>query len=224
MERNRNGTKFVPLQATLVLGLLLLIPAIKYPAGATALEEIESPTSIIGFREEELQEAILAEMIRDYKTFLTEEQKAQLPGLIISAAIRHGYDPFFVAGLIETESSFNNQAVSTAGARGLLQLIPSTAQAMAAELGVEWQGPQTLHDPATNLDLGLYYLRKLEERFGNLDIALAAYNMGPSLLDQKMATGFRPRGIYSGKVNASYRQFRMRADEMRTRVIAEVTL
>lgn len=224
MERNRNGTRFVPLQATLVLGLLLLIPAIKYPAGATALEEIESPTSIIGLREEELQEAMLAEMIRDYKTFLTEEQKAQLPGLIIAASNRHGYDPFFVAGLVETESSFNNQAVSPAGARGLLQLLPSTAQAMAAELGVKWQGSETLHDPAVNLDIGLYYLRKLEERFGNLDIALAAYNMGPSLLDQKMATGFRPRGIYSGKVNASYRQFRMRADEMRTRVIAEVTL
>jgi soluble lytic murein transglycosylase len=224
MGRNRNGTKFVPLQATLVLGLLLLIPAIEYPAGATALEEIEGPTSVIGFQEEDLQEAILAEIIRDYRTFLSEDDKARLPGLIIAAANRHGYDPFFVAGVIETESSFNNQAVSRAGARGLMQLLPSTAEAMAAEVGVAWEGPGMLHDPATNLELGLTYLRKLEARFGNLDIALAAYNMGPSLLDQKMATGFRPRGIYSGKINATYREFSQRADEMRGRVVAEVQL
>lgn len=224
MLRNPNG-RFLPLQATLVVGLLFLIPSFKWPVHAPqGVEDTEASTSVPAFREEDLQEAVLAQIINEYKTFLSEDDKAMLPAQIVAAANFHGYDPYFVAGLIEIESSFNNIAVSPAGARGLLQLTPSTAAALADELGVEWRGPITLHDPEINLHLGLYYLSQLETRFGNLDLALAAYNMGPSLLVQKMASGFRPRGIYSGKVNAAYREHTQRSDHLRTRVVAEITL
>ena len=224
MMRIRNG-KLLPLQATLVLGLLFLIPSFRWPLHAPqGVEETEASTTVPGFREEDLQAAVLADIINDYKTFLTEEEKARLPGQIVAAAKQHGYDPYFVAGLIETESSFNNVAVSPAGARGLLQLTPGTAAELADELGVPWKGSKSLHDPGTNLRLGLYYLQKLESRFGNLDLALAAYNMGPSLLDQKMSDGFRPRGSYAAKVNAAYKDYLSRAHRTRTRVVAMVNL
>lgn len=224
MTRTENGNRFVPLQVTLIFGLLLLIPTLKIPHTNVSFPASEASDTISAFTEDDYKVAILTEIVSDYKTFLSEDDKAKLPGQIVEAANRFGYDPYFVAGLIETESSFNNHAVSTAGARGLLQLVPSTAQALAEELGMPWRGAATLHDPEANLELGLYYLRKLEERFGSLDIALAAYNMGPSLLEQKMASGFRPRGFYAGKVNAAYREYLSRADDLRGRVVAEVRL
>lgn len=224
MLRTENGNRFTPLQVTLILGMLLLIPTLKVPSTSRSYDDVDTASSVAAFTEDDLKQAILAEIVRDYKTFLTEEQKRALPGQILVAAKHYGYDPYFVAGLIETESSFNNQAVSRAGARGLLQLIPSTAAALAEDLGYPWYGPETLHDPEANLELGLYYLRTLEDRFGNLDLALAAYNMGPSQLEQKMATGFRPRGFYAGKVNATYREYLTRAGAMRTRVVADVRM
>jgi soluble lytic murein transglycosylase-like protein len=224
MLRIPNG-KYLPLQVTVVASLLFLIPSFKWPLpSAQGLDLIEASTSVPGFREEDLQEAVLAEIIDEYRTHLPAESQHRLPRQILAAAKTYGFDPYFVAGLIEIESGFNNGAVSSAGARGLLQLTPATAAALAAELGIEWNGTATLHDPAINLELGLYYLQKLEGRFGSLEMALAAYNMGPSLLNQKLATGFRPLGLYARKVNTAYRDYTERADLLRTRVVASVTL
>lgn len=224
MTRTENGNRFTPLQVTLIFGMLLLIPALKVPVSGVQYDDLDTASSVAAFTEEDLKQAVLAEIVRDYKTLLTAEQKRELPAQIVVAAKRYGYDPYFVAGLIETESSFNNRAVSYAGARGLLQLMPSTAAAVAEDLGYPWYGPETLHDPEANLELGLYYLRLLEERFGNLDLALAAYNMGPSLLEQKMATGFRPRGFYAGKVHAAHREYLARAQALSMLVVANVQM
>jgi hypothetical protein len=48
--------------------------------------------------------------------------------------------------------------------------------------------------------------------------------MGPSLLEQKMSTGFRPRGFYAGKVNGTYRTLQAKSEDIRSRVVAEVRL
>lgn len=221
MSRTRNGNFVVPFQVAFSAGLMVLIPAFQFqPARATGTIEV-GPAVVAGELDEDVVlEAVVAGLIRDYRTFLREEDKRKLPSLIVDLSTKYGYDPIFVVGLIEIESSFNNQAVSVAGARGLLQIIPYVAEALADELGIPWQGPQSLHDPAINLELGLYYLRQLEQRFGSVDLALAAYNMGPSLLEQKMAQGFRPRGLYSGKINAAYRAHLERAKDLRQRMLA----
>lgn len=217
MEHTRNGNSFVPIQVLLVAGLMVMIPALKFPSRSSSLQDLPSASVLDAIRETNAEEAILLEIMSDYRTFLPEGERKLLPGIIIEMGAKYGYDPLFVAGLIETESSFNNQAVSSAGARGLMQIIPSTGQFLAADLGTEWKGTQTLHDPEANIELGLYYLRQLEDQFGSLEIALAAYNMGPGLLEQKMALGFRPRGIYSGRVNAAFKQFRQKAQAIRLR-------
>lgn len=90
---------------------------------------------------------------------------------IAQTADRHDIDGFLLAAIVETESSFDNTAQSHRGAVGLMQLMPSTA-------GVE---SEALIDPTLNLDLGARYLRRLLYRFdGDLELALAAYNAGPT--------------------------------------------
>lgn len=93
-------------------------------------------------------------------------------GSIRAAAHRNGIDPELLTALVWTESSFVPDAVSHAGAIGLAQLMPGTAEA----LGVD------PFDPAQNLDGGARYLRQMIDRFGRVDLALAAYNAGPTRL------------------------------------------
>lgn len=88
---------------------------------------------------------------------------------IAATAARHGLDARLLTALVWTESNFRADAVSSAGALGLAQLMPGTARG----LGVD---PR---DPLANLDGGARYLRIQLERFGRIDLALAAYNAGP---------------------------------------------
>jgi soluble lytic murein transglycosylase len=94
-----------------------------------------------------------------------------------------GLDPALVAALVCQESTFDAGAVSRAGARGLMQVIPSTGRSLARILGVKYR-KQALHDPAMSLDFGTRYLRQMVDRFdGRVERALAAYNAGPHRVD-----------------------------------------
>jgi len=99
---------------------------------------------------------------------------------IVDAAKGAGLDPAFVAGLIRQESNFNPQAVSVAGARGLMQLMPSVAQSIAASLGIRPWSASRLFDPGINITLGVNHLAPLVKHEPDLARALAAYNAGES--------------------------------------------
>lgn len=91
-----------------------------------------------------------------------------------------GLDLPWVYGLIRSESVFRPDAVSAAGALGLMQLMPATGRRVAARLGLTLDGQQPLLDPDTNLAVGSSYLGHLLQRFdGNELLATAAYNAGP---------------------------------------------
>ncbi len=98
------------------------------------------------------------------------------------AARSHGVDPYLVAGVIEVESGFKPDIVSKHGAVGLMQVLPSTAEEIKSR-GNSSADPSSgalLSDPATNIDLGTYYLGQLLREFDDTRTALAAYNAGPS--------------------------------------------
>ena len=106
----------------------------------------------------------------------TSGESSEYDALIEQAAARNGVNPAVLHGLIEQESGFNPDAVSSAGASGLTQLMPGTA----STLGVA----NTL-DPAESIEGGARYLGELTSQFGgNTEDALAAYNAGPGAVEQ----------------------------------------
>ena len=90
--------------------------------------------------------------------------------LVAKASSRYGLDPRLIAAVIKVESNFENIAESDKGAQGLMQLMPQTQQ---------YLGVVDPFDPEANVDAGSRYLRQQIDRFGRIDLALAAYNAGP---------------------------------------------
>jgi soluble lytic murein transglycosylase len=99
---------------------------------------------------------------------------------IYEAAERTGLDPFFVAAIVREESSYFPRALSPAGARGLMQLMPRTAQPMAQVRGLAFGDGDLLDDPRTNLQLGATFMAGLMKEWNDPRLALAAYNAGPA--------------------------------------------
>lgn len=113
-------------------------------------------------------------------------------------AARHRLDGLLLAALVEAESSFLPDAISPVGAVGLTQVMPATA----AWLG----GKGDLTDPDSNLELGALYLSRMIDRFdGDLELALAAYNAGPTnVLRYGGVPPFRETRSYVRKVLSIY--------------------
>jgi soluble lytic murein transglycosylase len=102
---------------------------------------------------------------------------------LVTAAREDGLDPALVAALILQESSFDADALSRVGARGLMQVMPATGRRIAHAKGVRYKRA-ALNDPMTSLDFGTHYLRQMSERFsGAVEQVLAAYNAGPHRVD-----------------------------------------
>ena len=98
---------------------------------------------------------------------------------LMEAAEREHLDPFLVAAVVREESSYHPRAISRAGARGLMQLMPATAQVMASTGRVEYPGSDALDEPVVNLQLGTKFLADLMKQFHDPRLVLAAYNAGP---------------------------------------------
>ncbi|TJY43599.1 lytic transglycosylase domain-containing protein [Cohnella pontilimi] len=97
-------------------------------------------------------------------------------GLISATAAKYGLSPALIKGVMEVESSFNAGAVSTSGAKGLMQLMDDTARGL---------GVTDSFDPAQNVDGGARFLSYLLRKYdGNVSSALAAYNAGPGRVDR----------------------------------------
>ncbi len=105
----------------------------------------------------------------------TQTPEDSLRQEISRAAEKYGLSPKLISAVIEQESAGDPQAVSQAGAKGVMQLMDATATML---------GVKNVFDPAENIDAGSRYLKQQLDRFGELPLALAAYNAGPGAVEK----------------------------------------
>lgn len=149
-----------------------------------------SPATSVGFAG-----AVYLPSIADMKRY---------SAIVESAARANGVDSALVHAVISAESGYNPSAVSRTGARGLMQLMPATA---------ERYGVQNIMDPTENIGAGVKYLRDLLAMFqGNLELAVAAYNAGENavLRNGNKVPPYAETMSYVPKVLAFYRKFQQR--------------
>ena len=104
--------------------------------------------------------------------------------IVVGHADNYDLEPQLVAAVIYQESKFDADAVSASGAVGLMQLLPSTGQGIAERTGGDSWTPEDLHDPELNVRYGSWYLRHLLDKYGDEELALAAYNAGQANVDR----------------------------------------
>jgi peptidoglycan DL-endopeptidase CwlO len=136
------------------------------PGEAVKVQDVGSPT-------------VIRRVLPEQTAGLTAATGSALAGvpyanLFSQAASRYGVDASLLAAVASQESSFNSQAVSPAGAQGLMQFMPATAKGL---------GVNAL-DPTSAINGAAKYLSSLTEQFGSTELALAAYNAGPGTVSR----------------------------------------
>lgn len=104
---------------------------------------------------------------------------ARWEATLLEAGERHGVDPDLLAAMTLVESAGDPHARSPMGATGLMQVMPATAKRIAEVRGLDLDADD-LSDPTVNIDLAAWYLAKQLEDFGEVELAVAAYNAGPN--------------------------------------------
>jgi soluble lytic murein transglycosylase-like protein len=157
----------------------------------------------------------LAEVVARFEARLGHSRKDEayrLSKLVLNLSERHQLSPSLILAVIDTESSFRFDVVSKAGAVGLMQLMPDTAEEIARLYHIHsYQSAADLADPAVNLRLGVAYLAYLRHQFGNSLHYLAAYNAGPSAFRKRLRTG----NFELGALDPYVRVIHARARELR---------
>jgi len=125
---------------------------------------------------------------------------ANMVELVYDVALREGIDPELAFRLVNLESGFTVRARSHANALGLAQVQPATARFYEPTITAE-----QLFDPETNLRIGFRYLRHLIETYGDVKLALLAYNRGPGRVKELMDAGRDPRNGYATRIMEGYR-------------------
>ncbi len=166
-------------------------------------KDFKSSTAYKASKINSLSNYILAEV----ETNLPKEYKNKAKSLtrtILNEAKKFELDPVFILAVMKTESSFNPKAVGTVGERGLMQIIPETAEWVAKKYQVTWKGPKSLFDPTTNARIGIRYFHWLRTHFGKMPSKyVSAYNMGAKKVREMYSNDKKPR-IYATKVMKNY--------------------
>ena len=135
--------------------------------------------------------------IRDTNPALPVDQAAAIATAIVTSAERNGVDPFLVTRIVKKESEFIPSAKGKTNDHGLMQLQPKTFESVHTG---------DIYDIADNIEAGTRYFRKLYDRFGgDLRLALAAYNAGPSRTRERILA---ISGQYADDILAGYINFK----------------
>src|SRR5918992_107131 len=146
---------------------------------------------------------------------IMEREAWELAEVILAESSKYKLDPILILAVIDVESKFQFGAVSPAGARGIMQIMPATGKfliesvrPLAKEIKVKQFVPEHLDDPIVNIKLGTYYLHDLRKSFRNVNNALIAYNLGPTELRIRMENQIEYTGEYADAVLSAYQKFK----------------
>jgi soluble lytic murein transglycosylase len=155
-----------------------------------------------------VEKDIILETVRRYRPTTEDSWRSVLAETVHREAAAAGMDPLLITAMVAKESSFQSRVVSRAGAVGLMQMRPFVARDVATRRGeasVEWLGVETLHQPDSNVRLGILYYQELVDRFdGDLATALEAYNRGPSRVGRELREGSFSYSGYADSVLGLY--------------------
>ena len=132
---------------------------------------------------------------------LSESRIWKLARILQEESDKHALDPTLVLAIIKVESEFDHRAVSPRGARGLMQIQPRTAAAVAKDIEIPSTNiAMTLQNPIANIRIGTTYLSQLRHLFRDLKLMLIAYNWGPTWLKRRLTSGMVLPRAYPDRV------------------------
>ena len=162
----------------------------------TVYEPIEIPTkteTIVRMVNVPFTPSDYTKQAEEIKSSLNKSKLKHILIYIEALCWEYGVDYEMVKAVIQTESDWNHKAVSTSGAIGLMQVLPSTARS-------EFDTPkQDLFDPYVNVTVGIKYLSELNERFDDMESTLTAYSHGPTVT-KKYSNNYISNNFYVKRV------------------------
>ena len=128
---------------------------------------------------------------------------------IYESALEYKFNPFLICALIKVESDFIADSISDSHAYGLCQVRRFIAKELAENLGIEWDGAEkTLLNPEKNIRIGIHYLGMLHDDFGDMRLALTAYNYGPFKVQEFISRDDEIPNGYTDKILKYYAKYR----------------
>ena len=199
------------------LALWLTVVAIVMGVMMPSIYE-EPKTALVAAKEPELGQPEISDPLQ--RELLADKPDQTLPiiswnsaerlfqPIVLKAANRYNVDPAMVMAIIMAESSYNPKAISKKGAKGLMQLMPTTARSL---------GVKDIFNPEHNINAGVRYFKKLLNQFdGDVELALAAYNAGSrKVREHRGIPPFRATKYYIKKFIKYYRYYKIQMDNSR---------
>ena len=148
----------------------------------------------------------ISEHLKKENSDLDDLSAERISQLVYEESKRYRIDYRLVLALMKVESNFQYDAVSENGAMGLLQVKPAFAKYIAQDLGIAWKGSKTLHEPDANIKIGVHFLSSLIDDFKSTNMALKAYNIGPTKLKELSIEDIKPSRGFLGVVMSEYQR------------------
>jgi soluble lytic murein transglycosylase len=191
-------SKHIILPATIIFFLMSLSTAFSF--SSTIIDEDDTNKAIIISK--------TVQYLKGKKIRTTDEKLKTIANSVYDESQKYSIDYRLILAVMKVESNFKNEAVSSKGARGLLQVKPSLAKHIAKDSSMELEEitSLSLHEPEKNIKIGVNYLSKLIDMFDNLTSALHAYNVGPSKVKKIGALNTAPSTGFTKKVMNEYQQ------------------
>ena len=190
----------------IIMGVVM--PSI-YEEPKTALVAVKEPEIVQHKISSSLQKKLLPSKPNHILPIISWNSAERLfQPIVLKAANRYEVEPAMVMAIIMAESSYNPKAISKKGARGLMQLMPTTARSL---------GVKDSFNPEHNINAGVRYFKKLLNQFdGDVELALAAYNAGSrKVREHRGIPPFRATRYYIKKVIKYYRYYKTQMDSSR---------